>query len=134
MIDFLKENWILILAIIVIIGLLIFFALKGKKEIVYKILYALVTEAERIYGEKTGSVKFAYVVEKAYSYLPPILKIFITYDALRDMIEKALDQAKIKWAKEAGVELYINRETQEKPSAVNAKEAEKGTTDGGSAA
>ncbi len=110
MLDFLAHNWDSLLVILIFIGLIIFFAVKGKKKIVYKMLYALVTEAEKIYGSGTGSVKFAYVVEKVYSYMPAILKVFITYDALRDMIERALKEAKIAWGKEAGVEQYLAEE------------------------
>ena len=113
MLDFLALNWDSILVILVFIGLIIFFAVKGKKKIVCQMLYALVTEAEKIYGSGTGSVKFAYVVEKVYSYMPAILKIFITYDALRDMIERALEEAKIAWGKEAGIEMYLAEEKSE---------------------
>lgn len=124
MLDFLAHNWDSLLVILVFIGLIIFFAVKGKKKIVYKMLYALVTEAEKIYGSGTGSVKFAYVVEKVYSYMPAILKIFITYDALKDMIEKALAEAKIAWGKEAGVEYYLSDQPPEAE-----EEADEGSED-----
>jgi len=106
--DFIIHNWDSILVVLAIIAAIVFFAVRGKKQIVYKILYGLVTEAERIYGSGTGSVKKAYVVQKVYSYLPAILKFFITYSALEDMIERALKEAKAKWAEEAGVTEYIN--------------------------
>ena len=93
--------------ILVFVVTLVILAIRGKKDIVAKILYALVTEAEKIYGGGTGSVKFAYVVEKAYSYLPAILKVFITYERLKTMIEDALAAAKIKWAEEAGISDYL---------------------------
>lgn len=109
MLNFLAQNWDSLLVIAVFVGLIIFFAVKGKKKIVYKMLYALVTEAEKIYGSGTGSVKFAYVVEKVYSYMPAILKVFITYNALCDMIEKALAEAKVVWGKEAGIETYLEK-------------------------
>ncbi len=110
MLNFLAQNWDSVLVVVAFVALIVFFAVKGKKKIVYKMLYALVTEAEKIYGSGTGSVKFAYVVEKVYSYMPAILKIFITYDALRDMIERALEEAKIAWGKEAGIEYYLENE------------------------
>ena len=125
MLEFLAHNWDSLLVILVFIGLIIFFAVKGKKKIVYKMLYALVTEAEKIYGSGTGSVKFAYVVEKVYSYMPAIPKIFITYEALRDMIERALEEAKIAWGKEAGIEYYLTEAT----PAEAAQEADEGSED-----
>ena len=125
MLEFLAHNWDSLLVILIFVGLIIFFAVKGKKKIVYKMLYALVTEAEKIYGSGTGSVKFAYVVEKVYSYMPAILKIFITYEALRDMIEWALEEAKIAWGKEAGIEYYLTEAT----PAEAAQEADEGSED-----
>ena len=105
--EFFISNWTSIAVIIVFVAVLIFLAIRGKKDIIAKILFALVTEAEKIYGGGTGSVKFAYVVEKAYSYLPAIVKVFITYERLKQMIENALTAAKIKWAEEAGISDYL---------------------------
>ena len=105
--EFFMSNWASLLVILVFVATLVILAIRGKKDIVAKILYALVTEAEKIYGGGTGSVKFAYVVEKAYSYLPAILKVFITYERLKTMIEDALAAAKIKWAEEAGISDYL---------------------------
>ena len=105
--EFFMSNWASLLVILVFVTTLVILAIRGKKDIVAKILYALVTEAEKIYGGGTGSIKFAYVVEKAYSYLPAILKVFITYERLKTMIEDALAAAKIKWAEEAGISDYL---------------------------
>lgn len=123
MLNFLAKNWDSVLVVLLFVGVIVFFAVKGKKQIVYKMLFALVTEAEKIYGSGTGSVKFAYVVEKVYSYMPAILKIFITYDALKDMIERALDEAKITWGKEAGIETYLTA------APVVAEDADEGSED-----
>lgn len=105
--EFIMSNWASLLVILAFVAILVILAVRGKKDIVGKILYALVTEAEKIYGSGTGSVKFAYVVEKAYSYFPAILKIFITYERLKQMIEEALAAAKIMWATEAGISDYL---------------------------
>ena len=105
--EFFMSNWASLLVILVFVFVLVILAIRGKKDIIAKILYALVTEAEKIYGGGTGSVKFAYVVEKAYTYLPAILKVFITYERLKLMIEDALAAAKIKWAEEARISDYL---------------------------
>jgi hypothetical protein len=105
--EFFMSNWASLLVILAFVAILVILAVRGKKDIVGKILYALVTEAEKIYGSGTGSVKFAYVVEKAYSYFPAILKIFITYERLKQMIEESLAAAKIMWATEAGISDYL---------------------------
>lgn len=106
MIDFITAHWSSILVVLAFVGLIVFLALRGKKDIIYKILYALVTEAEKQYGTGTGSLKFAYVMERAYAALPAIIKIFITYDTLAWWIEKALADAKKHWAEEAGIAEY----------------------------
>lgn len=105
--EFVISNWLLILILFAIIGVLIFLALRGKKEIIAKILYTLVTEAEKCFGGGTGSLKFAYVVEKIYSYLPSFVKMFITYKRLKTMIENALCKAKKKWLEESGISNYL---------------------------
>lgn len=107
--EFIITNWASLLVLLIFIITIIILLLRGKKDIAAKIIYSLVTEAEKIYGSGTGSVKFAYVVEKAYSYMPAILKLFITYEGLKKLIEKVLAEAKVKWAEEAGIENYIKQ-------------------------
>ena len=62
MLEFITNHWQSIVVIIVFAVVIIYLMLRGKKDIVAKMLYALVTEAEKIYGSGTGSVKFAYVL------------------------------------------------------------------------
>ena len=81
----------------------VFFALKDKKEIIYKVIYTLVNEAEELFGSKAGKRKFAYVMERIYAKLPSIIKLFITYSTLEKWIEKALAEAKEYWAERAGI-------------------------------
>lgn len=107
--EFIITHWASLLVLLIFIITIIILLLRGKKDIAAKIIYSLVTEAEKIYGGGTGSVKFAYVVEKAYSYMPAILKLFITYEDLKKLIEKVLAEAKVKWAEEAGIENYIKQ-------------------------
>ena len=107
--EFIITHWASLLVLLIFIITIIILLLRGKKDIAAKIIYSLVTEAEKIYGGGTGSVKFAYVVEKAYSYMPAILKLFITYKNLKKLIEKVLAEAKAKWAEEAGIENYLKQ-------------------------
>ena len=103
MIEFFTTHWVSILVVLLFIALIIVLALRGKKQIVYKMLYTLVTEAEKQYGAGTGSIKFAEVMTKMYSMLPAVIKIFITYDTLAKWIEDALAEAKERWKNEAGI-------------------------------
>lgn len=103
MIEFITAHWTSVLVLLAFIAVIVFLALRGKKQIIYKMLYTLVTEAEKQYGAGTGSIKFAEVMTKIYSMLPMIIKIFITYDTLAKWIEDALTEAKDRWKKEAGI-------------------------------
>lgn len=103
MIDFITTHWASVLVVLLFVAVIVFLALRGKQKIIYKMLYTLVTEAEKQYGSGTGSIKFAEVMTKIYSMLPTIIKVFITYDTLERWIETALEDAKKHWAKEAGI-------------------------------
>ena len=100
---FLMDHWADILTVIVFAVLAVLLTLRGKKKIVAQMLYFLVTEAERVYGSGTGSVKLAYVIEKAYKALPAVIRIFLTYDRLKELIESALSRAKESWGREGAI-------------------------------
>lgn len=103
MIDFIMNYWDSILVVVAFVAIIVVLALRGKKKIIFEILYSLVTEAEKLYGSGTGDLKFSYVMEKIYGVLPSIFKVFVTYDALERWIEKALIEAKEYWAKQADI-------------------------------
>ena len=94
MTEFIATYWDSILVVLAFLALIVFLALRGKKDIIHKMLYALCDEAEKLYGSGTGKLKFAYVMEKAYAMMPAILKVFITYDVFEKWIEEALTKLK----------------------------------------
>ena len=102
---FIAENWAVIVLIVAAIAAFVVLAVKGKKEIIYKILYAFVNEAEEMYGGGTGKLKFAEVMAHIYSILPEALKVFITYDKLSAWIEEALAEAKEHWNEKIEAEI-----------------------------
>ena len=91
---------ILLFLVLAILAIFIVLALRGKKEIIYKMIFALCDEAEKLYGSKTGKLKFSYVLEKLYVRLPSIIKVFITYKTLEKWIEKTLPKVKEYWAEQ----------------------------------
>ena len=107
--EFLIENLANILTVIVFTAALVILFLRGKRGIVSEILFHLVTEAEKIYGSGKGQVKLAYVTERAYNSLPSVIRAFLTCDRLKELIENALAKAKLIWAKDAGIEEYLNK-------------------------
>lgn len=98
-----NETIIALLVLAAIIAVIVILAIRGKKDIIYKMIFALVDEAEAAFGSKTGKLKFAYVIERIYTILPAFVKVFITYNMLEKLIEKALAEAKEYWAEQAGI-------------------------------
>ena len=106
-IKFILENWdsvLIVLLTCMVLGLLYF---KGQKSLVYKILYSLVTEAEKQFGGGTGELKQAFVLKQVYNTLPCILKAFVSERKLTEWIEDALVTAKKKWAQNGNITDYI---------------------------
>ena len=105
--NFLAIYWDSILLVVLFIAGLAFLWFKGKKNIVYKILYALVTEAEKIYGDGTGSLKQATVISQIYDKLPAIFRSLISVTTLERWVDDVVERAKIEWGKNANIEEYI---------------------------
>jgi hypothetical protein len=105
--NFLLANWDSVIVVIAFIALLVFLILKGEKSVVYKILYTLVTEAERQYGGGTGQLKQSAVINWVYERLPAIVKIFITAATLERWVDEAVERAKAEWEKNANIKEYI---------------------------
>lgn len=96
-INFLVANWDSVLIVAVVIAFVVFLIVKKQWAVLDKMLFALVTWAEREYGGGTGNLKLAAVIEKIYPRIPAVIRFFISTDALVRLIEKALEQAKLQW-------------------------------------
>ncbi len=96
-IEFLIANWSDITLIASVVFIMIYSAYTGKIDYLSAELFSLVTEAEEIYGEKTGNMKLMYVVKKIYGKMPPVLKVFLSEKHLEKIIEDVLEKAKKSW-------------------------------------
>lgn len=99
--------------ILLIIGGLVSLCLlvkRGETKILKQILFNLVTEAEQIYGEGTGSLKYATVVDWLYERIPAPLKTLYSAKDIEKLIENALAQAKTQWAANINLDNYIKNE------------------------
>ncbi|MTI66355.1 MAG: hypothetical protein FH753_07115 [Firmicutes bacterium] len=92
--DFVRAYLIDIIIVLVFIITLIYLYKKGKKDTVKKIILALVVQAEKNLGSKTGKLKYAFVVERVYDVLPFVVRILITRKELDNMIEEAVNYLK----------------------------------------
>lgn len=86
---------VIVVLIFVIVMAILFFIAKGKyRKIAKQMLLSLVVAAEQKFGDKTGTVKFAYVAEKLYDKMPLIIQILFTETDIANMIEEAVDKMK----------------------------------------
>ena len=111
--NFVLDNWDSILAVLVIIVGSIFALVKQEKAIIFKMLYALVTEAEKNYGAGTGELKLASVISSVYGKLPAIVTAVIPVKTLEKWVNEALEIAKQKWASNSNVANYITPDSDE---------------------
>lgn len=72
-----------------------------------KMLFSLVTEAEREYGGGTGALKLSAVLTELYPKLPALIKMLVSEEHLTDWIEEALTAAKSKWETNVALATYI---------------------------
>ena len=79
----------------VFVGVLQVLLYMGQIGVVKKILLSLVIEAEQIYGSGTGKMKYNYVLGKAYSMIPSVVKLFVTEKTLDEMLEAAVVQLQV---------------------------------------
>lgn len=96
-IKFFAENWDNALVLALMIWLFAFLYAKKRMDLIGRILFALVTWAEREYGGGTGALKLAAVIEKLYPHIPSIVRVFISTETIERMVDKALQEAKLKW-------------------------------------
>ena len=95
--NFLAANWDSVAVVVVVIAAVVFLIIKKQWSLLDRMLFALVTWAEREYGGGTGNLKLAAVIEKVYPHIPAVIRLFISTATLEAMIEKALAEAKKRW-------------------------------------
>jgi hypothetical protein len=98
LVKFLAKNWDSAAIVLAAVVAVVVVVVKKRWDLLDKILFALVTEAERQFGTGTGQLKLAAVVTQVTPYIPSILRIFVTQERLETLVNKALDEAKLKWA------------------------------------
>ena len=84
-----------VVAVGIFLGVILVLTYMGQIEVVKKILLSLVIEAEQIYGSGTGKMKYNYVLGKAYSMIPSVLKLFVTEQTISEMLEAAVDRLQV---------------------------------------
>jgi hypothetical protein len=107
--NFVLSNWDSFLVALLFVALVIFLIARKQYGILDKIVFALVTEAEKQYGGGTGAMKLAAVIDWVYPKIPALIRLFITAAQLTALIEKVLAEAKAKWEKNPNISAYIEK-------------------------
>lgn len=76
------------------VALLLILYKDNKKEVVKKIILALVVQAEKNLGSKTGDLKYAEVMKGLYGALPSIVRILFTEEDIDNYIEDGVQKLK----------------------------------------
>lgn len=108
--NFIITNWDSILLVLAVVGVLVLLWYKGQKKLVFKILDALVTEAEKSYGGGTGSLKQATVISQIYDKLPAIFKSIVSVTTLEEWVDEVVKISQKKWEENPKLKEYITNQ------------------------
>lgn len=108
---FLAANWDSVLVVLAFLAVIVVLIKRGETKILEKILFNLVTQAEKQFGGGTGSLKFAAVADWIYQRIPAVLKLLFTEKDIANMIEAALEEAKKAWGANDNLKSYIEAPT-----------------------
>ena len=106
-IQFIVKNWDSAAVVGAFLALVIVLLKRGETAILKKILFSLVTQAEKQFGQGTGSLKYAAVADQIYQRIPAVLKVLFTAADISAMIESVLAEAKTAWGKNPNLKDYI---------------------------
>lgn len=115
-INFILENWYLIVGAFVIIGAATYFCIKffkmPRKEQLQKVrewLLMAVIEAEKIFGSGTGKVKLRYVYDLFVSRFTWLVKI-VPFETFSNLVDDALVEMRELLANNQAIASLVNEE------------------------
>lgn len=130
-IQFLAANWDSVLVVLAFLVLVVVLIKRGETKVLKKILFNLVTQAEKQFGSGTGELKFAAVADWIYQRIPAVMKLLFTEQDIADMIEAVLEEAKKAWGANDNLKGYIEAPTVENLLAAGVEVQELETADAG---
>lgn len=111
-IQFLFANWDSVLVVLAFLALIVVLVKRGETKALNKVLFGLVTQAEKQFGGGTGKLKLAAVSDWIYQRIPAVLKLLFSEKDIESMIETALDEAKKAWGNNENIAAYIEPTTE----------------------
>ena len=109
---FLLANWDSVLVVIAFLALIVVLIKRGETAVLNRILFGLVTKAEKEFGGGTGKLKLAAVSDWIYQRIPAVLKLLFSEKDIESMIETALEEAKKAWGNNENIAAYIEPTTE----------------------
>jgi len=106
-IKFLLANWDSVLVVLAFLALIAVLIKRGETAVLKKILFGLVTKAEKEFGGGTGKMKLAAVSDWIYQRIPAVLKLLFSEKDIEKLIEDALEEAKKAWGTNGNLAAYI---------------------------
>ena len=107
---FLLANWDSVLVVLAFLALIVVLIKRGETAVLKKILFSLVTKAEKEFGGGTGKLKLAAVSDWIYQRIPAVLKLLFSEKDIEKMIESVLEEAKKAWGTNGNIAAYIEPE------------------------
>ena len=111
-IAFLLANWDSVLVVLAFLALIVVLVKRGETKVLNKVLFSLVTQAEKQFGGGTGKLKLAAVSDWIYQRIPAVLKLLFSEKDIESMIETALEEAKKAWGNNENIAAYIEPTTE----------------------
>jgi hypothetical protein len=94
MLEFLTQNWLPLLAVVVVLAYVIYLSVTKQWVKVREFAYKMMLVAERTFGDDQGRIKFDFVVKVVYNYIPVWLRVFVKEQHLEDLIQEWYETAK----------------------------------------
>ena len=110
--QFLLTNWDSVLVVLAFLALIVVLIKRGETKVLNKVLFGLVTQAEKHFGGGTGKLKLAAVSDWIYQRIPAVLKLLFSEKDIESMIETALEEAKKAWGNNENIAAYIEPTTE----------------------
>lgn len=112
--DFIVENWYVIVALLAVVAVAVvlavrFFKMPTAKQLATVkewLLYAT-TLAEKELGGGTGKLKLRYVYDMFVTKFPWVAKV-LSFDSFSDMVDESLGSMNDLLSKNAAVQLFVN--------------------------
>ena len=93
--EFLVANWFILLVALLFVGYIVYLSITRQWAKLRELAYALMLQAERVYGDSEGEAKFDAVFNELYSkYIPAWLRLFISSESIKLKLQEWYTLAK----------------------------------------